>query len=309
MMMQSANPSFSFAIPAYNVAPDIATCLQHVLAQSYEQFDVVVVDDDSRDETPQVVQRFTSSDRVRFVRHDRNRGLAATRNSGIDDATGDVVIFLDADVTVPVDFLERLASHYRDGGHAVAVESRVADQRSAPARFLQAVHETTYPEMQGVAFSQAFSCRRNIAKSLRFSEEIPACGADDAAFSKQLRTSGYIITRDPTIVVDHALPTTVSGLWRQAVKRGRAVVHFDFHVRHLSPRATAVRRGAASTRALIGIALVIPAFGRTMRLAKHSRSGRRDTAAFWLHHHVYLIGYHWGQITELPKLKQKDPST
>jgi glycosyltransferase involved in cell wall biosynthesis len=309
MTMQSTGPSFSFVIPAFNEKQHIEAALQSVLAQSFKRFDVIVVDDGSTDGTPGMVEAFASSERVRLISHGQSRGSGAARNFGVEHASGDVVVFLDADVTVPADFLERLAAHYRDGADAVAVESRVADQSSAPARFQQAVHEITYPKTRRLGFSQAFSCRKGIAETLRFSEDLPGTAADDAAFAEQLLAGDYVLVREPELVVDHALPMTSRGLWRQAVKRGRAVVHFDRHVRCRSFQATALRRTAASARALIGIVLVVPALRRATLLAKHSRLGQSDAAPLWLHHHVYLIGYHWGQITELPRIRQMEHST
>jgi glycosyltransferase involved in cell wall biosynthesis len=303
------NPSFSFVIPAFNEGQHIRAALRSVLAQSYEQYDVIVVDDGSTDETPKMVKAFASSERVRLISHGESRGSGAARNSGIDHASGEIVVFLDADVTVPRDFLERLATHYRADADAVAVESRVADQSTAPARFQQAVYEIDYPSTRRLGFSQAFSCRKSIAVMLRFPEELPGTAADDAAFAERLLAGDYVLVREPELVVDHALPMTSSGLWRQAVKRGRAVVHFDRHVRRRSLQATVLRRTAASGRALIGIVLVIPALRRATVLAKHSRLGLGDAPALWVYHHIYVNGYYWGQMTELLKMRQMDRST
>lgn len=307
MNMQATGPSFSFVIPAFNEKQHIEAALQSVLAQGYKQFDVIVVDDGSTDGTPELVEAFVPSKHVRLVSHSRGRGSGAARNSGVEHACGDIVVFLDADVTVPADFLEQLATHYDDGAEAVVVESRVADQSSASARFQQAVHEISYPDTRTIGFSQAFSCRKSVAESLRFPEELPATAADDAAFAMQLLAGDYVLVRDPSVVVDHALPTTIRGLWRQAVKRGRAVVHFDRHVHRRSSRETALRRSAASARALFGVVLVVPALGRAALLARHSRRGFGDFTALWLLHHIYLIGYHWGQINEVSKMQWMEP--
>lgn len=88
-------PTFSVVIPAYNAGAYIAECLNSVLAQSDRDFEVIVVNDGSTDNTTDVVSEFVDP-RVRLVRRP-NGGLAAARNTGIQAARGELVAFLDAD--------------------------------------------------------------------------------------------------------------------------------------------------------------------------------------------------------------------
>lgn len=291
---------FSFVIPAFNEKRHIVAALDSVIAQTYPVFDTVVVDDGSTDGTRQLVEGLAAAERVRLVTHERSRGSGAARNSGVAHARGDVIVFLDADVTVPPDFLLRLIDHYRRGADAVAIESRVADQRSVPGRFQQAQHEVNYPNMHGVVFSQAFSCRRAVADTIKFPEHLPGtASADDAAFGEQLVAGKYALVCEPGVVVNHALPTTIHELWRQYVKRGRAVVHTDLDVHGRSYHATAVRRSAAFLRALFGVMLVAPAVVKALRLTRRSPRGFHDVGAMWLLHHLHLAAYYWGQLSEL----------
>src|ERR1039458_7254166 len=130
MIAHTAEPSFTFVIPAFNEERHIAACLESVLAQRYSAFDVIVVDDGSTDGTPKTVEGFVSSERVLLLSHEQSSGAGAARNSGIQRASGEVVVFLDADDCIPTDFLERLIPIYREGADAVAVESCVADRDS-----------------------------------------------------------------------------------------------------------------------------------------------------------------------------------
>ncbi|HBB33982.1 MAG TPA: hypothetical protein DDZ80_13455 [Cyanobacteria bacterium UBA8803] len=88
-------PKFSIVIPAYNASAYIADCLDSVLAQTEPDFEVIVVDDGSTDDTAEIVSRF-SDRRVHLVQR-VNGGLAAARNTGIAAAQGELVAFLDAD--------------------------------------------------------------------------------------------------------------------------------------------------------------------------------------------------------------------
>lgn len=90
----SARPLISVTIPAYNAATTLAETLESVLAQDHPSFEVVVVDDGSRDETAAVARRYAP--RVRVVQKS-NGGLADARNAGVHAARGELIALLDAD--------------------------------------------------------------------------------------------------------------------------------------------------------------------------------------------------------------------
>jgi glycosyltransferase involved in cell wall biosynthesis len=90
-----ANPTVSVVIPSYNSARFVGEAIESVLAQSYEGFELIVVDDGSTDNTRDVVARYTDP-RVRYV-YQENQERSAARNRGIREARGKYVAFLDAD--------------------------------------------------------------------------------------------------------------------------------------------------------------------------------------------------------------------
>lgn len=92
------DPLISVVIPAYNRAATIENCVRSVQGQTYQNLEVIVVDDGSRDATIEIVERLAREDaRIRLVRHERNRGAQAARNSGIYAAKGSWIAFLDSD--------------------------------------------------------------------------------------------------------------------------------------------------------------------------------------------------------------------
>lgn len=92
------HPLVSVVIPCYNRAPLIPRAIKSVQAQNFDSLEIILVDDGSADDTPAVVARFQADDpRVRFVRHERNRGEAAARNTGVINAQGKYIAFLDSD--------------------------------------------------------------------------------------------------------------------------------------------------------------------------------------------------------------------
>jgi glycosyltransferase involved in cell wall biosynthesis len=88
-------PTVTVIIPAFNVAAYLPAAVQSVLAQRYTDFEVIIVDDGSRDATAEIARSYTDP-RVRLVSQ-ANRGLAGARNTGIRHARGEFIAFLDAD--------------------------------------------------------------------------------------------------------------------------------------------------------------------------------------------------------------------
>lgn len=94
----------SVIIPLYNKAESVATALDCVLAQSFQDFEVVVVDDGSTDNGAAIVEQYIDP-RIRLVRQE-NAGVSAARNKGIEEAKGEYVAFLDADDEWMPEYLE-----------------------------------------------------------------------------------------------------------------------------------------------------------------------------------------------------------
>lgn len=89
-------PSVSVIIPTYNRARTIGSAIQSVLAQSFQDFEIIVVDDHSADPTRTIVEGFRDP-RIRYLSREQNRGPAAARNAGIRAALGTYLAFLDSD--------------------------------------------------------------------------------------------------------------------------------------------------------------------------------------------------------------------
>lgn len=89
-------PIVSIIIPTYNRERLIARSVKSVLNQTYQDFELIIVDDASTDNTEEVVSSF-NDERIRYVRHKENKGEAAARNTGIKAARGDYIAYQDSD--------------------------------------------------------------------------------------------------------------------------------------------------------------------------------------------------------------------
>jgi glycosyltransferase involved in cell wall biosynthesis len=86
----------SVIIPTYNRAQLLHSAIVSVLNQTYQDFEILVIDDNSKDNTQAVVKNFDDK-RIRYIRHEKNKGEAGTRNTGIKHAKGTYIAFLDDD--------------------------------------------------------------------------------------------------------------------------------------------------------------------------------------------------------------------
>ena len=96
----------SVVIATYNRAYIIRDALESVLGQTYRDFEILIVDDGSSDNTHEIVESFRS-DKIRFIRHDDNRGVSAAWNTAIREAKGSLIAFLDSDDVWRPNYLER----------------------------------------------------------------------------------------------------------------------------------------------------------------------------------------------------------
>lgn len=100
---------YSIIIPAYNAAAYIEECVRSVLNQTFEDYEVIIVDDASTDATPSLVSYMASQhSRIKLVNHQENKGKLLARKTGIDHARGEYCLFLDADDTLTNRALERI---------------------------------------------------------------------------------------------------------------------------------------------------------------------------------------------------------
>jgi len=137
------SPRVSVIIPTYNRAQMLVECLESVISQTFTDYEVIVIDDGSTDDTGELVKPYL--DRIEYIKHE-NKGNAAARNSGLDIARGELIAFLDSDdLWLPgklereVDYLDGhpdvdmvCANGIFFGSPKFAAKSVVPDKRAIP---------------------------------------------------------------------------------------------------------------------------------------------------------------------------------
>lgn len=110
----------SVVIPAYGHATFLKSTIESILRQTYEDYEVIVVDDGSPDDTPRVAAEFGSA--IWYIRQ-QNQGMAAARNTGIRHASGDVISFLDDDDLWLPDYLSTVVPHFQTDPRLAALHT------------------------------------------------------------------------------------------------------------------------------------------------------------------------------------------
>ncbi len=102
---------FSIVVPVYNVEPFLRQCLDSLICQTYDDKEIIIVDDGSTDGCAEICDEFASAYDGVSVIHQNNQGLSAARNAGMANARGEWIVFADSDDWVEPDFLELLQAH------------------------------------------------------------------------------------------------------------------------------------------------------------------------------------------------------
>ena len=102
----------SVIVPVYNSEKSLQKCIDSILNQSYKDFELVLVDDGSLDNSGKICDDYSAKDSRVTVAHTKNRGVSSARNTGIDMAQGDFICFIDSDDYVKEDYLERFIDTY-----------------------------------------------------------------------------------------------------------------------------------------------------------------------------------------------------
>lgn len=107
------SPLISVIVPVYNTEKYLDQCIQSVLAQTYTNWELLLIDDGSTDSSGAICDKYAAQDNRIRVFHKENGGVSSARNLGLDNAQGEWISFIDADDTVETRYIEHLVSHVK----------------------------------------------------------------------------------------------------------------------------------------------------------------------------------------------------
>jgi len=208
-------------VPCYNAAESLEASLEGLLAQTYAISEILVVDDGSTDRTAQVARRFP----VRVIRHDRNRGLAAARNTAIRESRYSFIASVDADVVPTPSWLEELMSAMTES-HVAGAGGKCYEhfQESAADRWramhliqdLGAENLEITPSMNSGLSGFAAVFRKSALERVGGYNEQYLTNFEDWDISVRLRAAGYTLMYHTAALAVHMRRDTAMSVVRTA---------------------------------------------------------------------------------------------
>lgn len=208
----------SVIVPVYNMGKLLPKCLDSLLGQTYADYEIILVNDGSKDDSGEVCEQQAKRSEKISVVHKANGGLSSARNRGIEEAHGDFIIFPDPDDYVEPDYLEKLLSirekngadlsicgFYRSGQkeeRPFAITAGVLDAKEALRRLVLT------SEYSGYAWNKLFDLRLIREKGLRFDEELTSL--QDLHFCFRYFQFCTRIAVDPVPLYHYSISTGVS---------------------------------------------------------------------------------------------------
>lgn len=172
---------FSVLIPAYNASKYIERCLDSLLSQTFQDFEIVVVDDGSKDDTLLKLHCYQSKDDRIRVYHQNNKGVAYTRNRLLDYAKGEWIAFVDADDYVSNEYLYRfeaeISTHTSSlvmvmSNHYIITHQGIGNgikKRVQPKHIFDELLQKKYKDVPSVLWAKVFKRQLIIDRNIRFS--------------------------------------------------------------------------------------------------------------------------------------------
>ncbi len=216
-------PRVSVVVCTFNGARTLVQCLRSLLALDYPDYEVIVVDDGSTDETPALLAHFPE---IRIIRQD-NQGLSRARNAGLQAATGSVIAFTDSDCFADRDWLTHLVYQlHRSGAAGVGgpnltpqdgrLAACVAAAPGQPMHVLESDQTAEHIPGCNMAF------RRAALEAINGFDPLFRQAGDDVDICWRLQQAGFWITFAPGAVVWHHRRATPRAYLRQQAGYGEA---------------------------------------------------------------------------------------
>lgn len=211
-------PFFSLILPAYNVAPYLDRCLRSILEQGMTEYEIILVDDGSRDETPCLCDAWAAKYGHIRVIHKENGGLASARNAGLAQARGQYVWFIDSDDWMTADALETIRRACETGADMVKfgyIRAEGGQQTVHPVAFapgeyredaIEALLREAFTRAGKYQLSACFQVYRRaflLVHNLAFVSERIVC-SEDYLFNLQalIQAKSMVVIEQPLYVYD-----------------------------------------------------------------------------------------------------------
>ncbi len=264
-----ATPRLSVVMPVYNAEDTLAECLTRLFQSTWDDFEVVLVDDGCTDGTRAIASNFP----VRVVPTTGRVGPAAARNLGARVAEGDVIFFIDSDVMVRTDTLARVMSRFAEGDveGLMGVQTAEMRHRNLASQYKNLWMRWTYLRLAGdvpLFYTTAAAIDREIfLQAGGFDQGYGTPNVEDTAFGQKLARLGVRVKVAPDLEVEHVKRYSLTGLLRTDFKRAVALTRLKLRYRaDLTNNNTSVPLGYIASVPLAGFGAAMLVLGLALGL-------------------------------------------
>ncbi|MGD6776285.1 glycosyltransferase family 2 protein [Sutcliffiella horikoshii] len=213
------NKVVSIVVPIYNVERYINRCVDSLLSQTYSNLEIILVNDESPDNCPEICEEYSKIDNRVKVIHKKNGGLSDARNAGMEIANGDYIIFIDSDDYVEQNMVEKALNAAESSNSEVVIWSFFADYVDENENLLKSIISDHKP---GV-----FS--RDDFKDLKIEKKL--IGNLGYAWNKMynrhfLNENNFKFTKGLSLVEDIVFNSSVLSICKKIVFIGDPLVHY-----------------------------------------------------------------------------------
>lgn len=327
---QDAPPLVSVVIPTCNRRAVLRRCLEALAEQTHRDFEVIVVDDCSDDDTLEFLTQFADHHpelRLRVLRNESHAGANPSRNRGIREARGDLVAFEDSDCLADPGWLAALVRAF-EGDRVAAVVGLVIDPppRNIYELTLYGTHRVPGPGPANRLVGGNMCVRRALLMRFMLDEDRATVAThrdgridltvsgrgDEETLFLMLRGAGYELRAAPDAVVLHEHYYTARSFFKQAFRGGRSAARLVYK-HYLPPRLDMLPfmlaymtlpllflnrwLGVVPAFFIVG-ALAAIIYNDLMRKGKTLAQTIRSFPMLLAYYHVRLAGYLWQSLTQ-----------
>ncbi|MDD5505572.1 MAG: glycosyltransferase [Candidatus Omnitrophica bacterium] len=227
-------PKVSLYIPCFNAEKTIQECLESVMRQSFPIDEVLIIDDGCQDKTADIVSKYP----VKIIKHDKNKGLAASRNSAFKQAQNEFVAALDADCLAYNDWLKELLGCFEDenvagsGGRLRERHYRKLADQWRLAHMQQNWGEAYLKDALFIYGSNSVFRKSRLERIGFYNDHDFRNHYEDVDLSERLHRKGYRLAYNPAAQAEHLRTDTINSLlknyWRWS---GQAHIN-SYNARH-----------------------------------------------------------------------------